>query len=125
MLAWICGDVCIWKPSEKTPVCAVACQHIINEVFTKNNVPEGVSNIIIGDRKVGEWMSNDPRAPLVSATGSTRMGKAVGAAVGQNDLAFLIPCHRVIRSTGVIGEYRWGSARKRAMLAWEARASRI
>ena len=82
MLAWICGDVCIWKPSEKTPVCAVACQHIVNEVFAKNNVPEGVSNIIIGDRKVGEWMSNDPRVPLVSATGSTRMGKAVGAAVG-------------------------------------------
>ncbi len=82
MLAWICGDVCIWKPSEKTPVCAVACQHIINEVFSKNNVPEGVSNIIIGDRKVGEWMSNDTRVPLVSATGSTRMGKAVGAAIG-------------------------------------------
>ncbi len=82
MLAWICGDVCIWKPSEKTPVCAIACQHIIKEVFEKNNVPEGVSNIIIGDRKVGEWMSNDPRVPLVSATGSTRMGKAVGAAVG-------------------------------------------
>jgi len=82
MLAWICGDVCIWKPSEKTPVCAVACQHIINEVFAKNDVPEGVSNIIIGDRNVGEWMSSDPRVPLVSATGSTRMGKAVGAAVG-------------------------------------------
>jgi aldehyde dehydrogenase (NAD+) len=82
MLAWICGDVCIWKPSEKTPLCAIACQHIIQEVFEKNNVPEGVSNIVIGGREVGEWMSNDPRIPLVSATGSTRMGKAVGAAVG-------------------------------------------
>lgn len=82
MLAWICGDVCIWKPSEKTPLCAVACQHIINDVFKKNNVPEGVCNLIIGGRDVGEWMANDSRIPLVSATGSTRMGKAVGAAVG-------------------------------------------
>ncbi|HEX7905559.1 MAG TPA: aldehyde dehydrogenase family protein [Chitinophagaceae bacterium] len=82
MLAWICGDVCIWKPSEKTPLCGVACQHIVAEVFSKNNVPEGVSGLIVGGREVGEWMSNDGRVPLVSATGSTRMGKAVGAAVG-------------------------------------------
>ncbi len=83
MLAWVCGDVAIWKPSEKTPLCAVACQKIIQTVFKENNVPEGVSCLIIGGREVGEWMSNDPRVPLVSATGSTRMGKAVGAAVGQ------------------------------------------
>jgi aldehyde dehydrogenase (NAD+) len=82
MLAWVCGDVGVWKPSEKTPLCAVACQHIISEVFKKNNVPEGVSNIVIGGREVGEWMANDTRIPLISATGSTRMGKAVGAAVG-------------------------------------------
>jgi aldehyde dehydrogenase (NAD+) len=82
MLAWVCGDVCIWKPSEKTPLCGIACQHITNEVFAKNNVPEGVSNLIIGGREVGEWMSNDTRVPLISATGSTRMGKAVGAALG-------------------------------------------
>jgi aldehyde dehydrogenase (NAD+) len=82
MLAWVCGDVCVWKPSEKTPLCAVACQHIVAKVFAKNKVPEGVSGIIIGGREVGEWMANDPRVPLVSATGSTRMGKAVGAAVG-------------------------------------------
>ena len=82
-LAWVCGDVCIWKPSEKTPLCAIACQNIIQPVFKKNNVPEGVSNIIVGGRDVGEWMSKDTRIPLVSATGSTRMGKAVGAAVGQ------------------------------------------
>jgi aldehyde dehydrogenase (NAD+) len=82
MLAWICGDVCIWKPSEKTPLCGLACQNIIADVFTKNNVPEGVSCLIIGGRDVGEWMSDDTRVPLVSATGSTRMGKAVGAAVG-------------------------------------------
>jgi aldehyde dehydrogenase (NAD+) len=82
MLALVCGDVCIWKPSEKTPLCGIACQHIIAEVFEKNNVPEGVCNLIIGGREVGEWMANDTRIPLVSATGSTRMGKAVGAAVG-------------------------------------------
>jgi aldehyde dehydrogenase (NAD+) len=82
MLALVCGDVCIWKPSEKTPLCGIACQHIISEVFAKNNVPEGVCSLIIGGRDVGEWMANDSRIPLLSATGSTRMGKAVGAAVG-------------------------------------------
>jgi aldehyde dehydrogenase (NAD+) len=81
-LAWVCGDVCVWKPSEKTPLTSVACQHIINAVFAKNNVPEGVSCLLNGGRETGEWMANDHRVPLVSATGSTRMGKAVGAAVG-------------------------------------------
>jgi aldehyde dehydrogenase (NAD+) len=83
MIAWVCGDVCIWKPSEKVPLCAVACQHIVNEVFAKNNVPDGVSNLVVGGRDLGEWISRDMRIPLVSATGSTRMGKAVGAAVAE------------------------------------------
>jgi aldehyde dehydrogenase (NAD+) len=82
-LAWICGDVTLWKASEKAPLCSIACQHITVEVFKRNGVPEGVSCIINGGRVVGEWMSHDARVPLVSATGSTRMGKAVGAAVGQ------------------------------------------
>jgi aldehyde dehydrogenase (NAD+) len=82
MLGWVCGDVCIWKPSEKTPLCAIACQNIVAEVFKLNNVPEGVSNILIGEREAGEKMAHDNRIPLISATGSTRMGKAVGAAVG-------------------------------------------
>ncbi len=81
-LAWVCGDVIIWKPSEKTPLCAIACQNIIAEVFEKNGVPEGVSTVLIGERELGEKLSNDGRIPLISATGSTRMGKAVGAAVG-------------------------------------------
>ncbi|WP_126971249.1 L-piperidine-6-carboxylate dehydrogenase [Gynurincola endophyticus] len=81
MLGWICGDVCVWKPSEKTPLCAVACQHIISEVFAKNNVPEGVSGLVMGEREAGEWLAADTRIPLISATGSTRMGKAVAAAV--------------------------------------------
>ncbi len=83
MLAWVCGNTCVWKPSEKTPLCAVACQIIVSEVFAKNNVPEGVSGLIIGGREVGEWLSTDTRVPLVSATGSTRMGKAVAGAVAQ------------------------------------------
>ncbi len=82
MLAWVCGDVCIWKPSEKTPLCALACQNIISGVFEKNEVPEGVSCLVMGEREVGEYLTHDSRIPLISATGSTRMGKAVGAAVG-------------------------------------------
>lgn len=81
-LAWVCGNVCIWKPSEKTPITAIACQHILQQVLLANEVPEGVSNLIIGDREIGELLSNDGNIALVSATGSTRMGKAVGAAVG-------------------------------------------
>lgn len=80
-LAWICGNVCVWKPSEKTPLCAIACQNIIASVFKENNLPEGISCLINGDYKVGEWMTNDKRIPLISATGSTRMGKKVAQTV--------------------------------------------
>ncbi len=80
-LAWICGDVCIWKPSEKTPLCGVACQNIAAEVFKANGLPEGISCLINGDYKVGEMMTHDGRIPLVSATGSIRMGKIVAQAV--------------------------------------------
>ena len=79
-LAWICGDVCVWKPSEKTPLCGIACQNIIAEVIKENNLPEGISCLINGDYKVGELMTHDKRVPLVSATGSTRMGKIVAQA---------------------------------------------
>ena len=81
-LAWVCGDVCVWKPSEKTPITALACQYIANQVFTLNNVPDGVSCLVIGGPEIGKLMAEDVRVPLVSATGSTRMGKSVGAAVG-------------------------------------------
>ncbi len=81
-LAWVCGDVCVWKPSEKTPITAIACQQITKEVFDANGVPEGVSNLVIGGPEIGKLMAEDTRVPLVSATGSTRMGKSVGAAVG-------------------------------------------
>ncbi|WP_103864938.1 aldehyde dehydrogenase family protein [Aquimarina sp. I32.4] len=82
-LAWICGDVCIWKPSEKTPLCGIACQNIITKVLKDNNLPEGISCLINGDYKVGEMMTTDNRVPLISATGSTRMGKIVAGTVGQ------------------------------------------
>ena len=81
-LAWVCGDVCIWKPSEKTPLTAIACQQITKEVFDANGVPEGVSGLVIGGAEIGKLMADDTRVPLVSATGSTRMGKSVSAAVG-------------------------------------------
>jgi aldehyde dehydrogenase (NAD+) len=81
MLAFICGDVCIWKPSEKTPLCSIACQLIITKVLQRNKVPEGVSCIVNGDFTVGQLMARDERIPLISATGSTRMGKAVAGTV--------------------------------------------
>ena len=82
-LAWICGDVSVWKPSEKTPLCSIACQNIIASVLKENNLPEGISCLINGDYKVGEFMTKDTRIPLISATGSTRMGKIVAAEVGK------------------------------------------
>ena len=80
-LAWVCGDVCIWKPSEKTPLCSIACQNIFAEVAKENELPEGLSCIINGDYKVGEYMTADKNVPLISATGSIRMGKIVAQAV--------------------------------------------
>jgi aldehyde dehydrogenase (NAD+) len=82
-LAWVCGDVCVWKPSEKTPLCGIACQKIAAKVFADNNLPEGISCLINGDYKVGEMMTHDARTALVSATGSIRMGKIVAQAVAK------------------------------------------
>lgn len=81
MLAWVCGDVCIWKPSEKTPLCGWACQKIVAEVFAANKVPEGVSCLITGGRNLGEKLAADHRIPLISATGSVAMGRSVGVTV--------------------------------------------
>ena len=80
-LAWVCGDVCVWKPSEKAPICGIACQNIIAEVLKENGLPEGISCLINGDYRVGELMTQDKRVPLISATGSIRMGKIVAQAV--------------------------------------------
>jgi len=82
-LAWICGDVCIWKPSEKAPLCGVACQKIMAEVLDANNLHGGLCTLVIGEAELGKLMAADKRIPLVSATGSTRMGKSVGKVVGE------------------------------------------
>jgi len=82
-LAWIAGDVCIWKASEKAPLCSIACQNIISSVLKENKLPEGISNIVNGNYKVGEYMTTDKRIPLISATGSIRMGKIVAKTVAE------------------------------------------
>jgi aldehyde dehydrogenase (NAD+) len=82
MIAAICGNVVVWKASEKTPLCSVAVQNIITKVLKENDLPEGVFNLVTGGRDVGEWMTNDERIPLISATGSIGMGKEVAKTVG-------------------------------------------
>lgn len=81
-LAWVCGNVCVWKPSEKAPISAIACQKIVEDVFEENNIPPGVSGLLVGDAEIGKKLAADTSIPLISATGSTRMGKAVGEVVG-------------------------------------------
>ncbi|MCP4574371.1 MAG: aldehyde dehydrogenase family protein [bacterium] len=82
-LAWVCGDSTLWKPSSKTPLCGIACQNIVNEVFKRNDLPAGLSCVTIGrGSTIGEKLVNDPHIPLVSATGSTRMGQRIGGVVG-------------------------------------------
>ncbi len=83
MLAWVCGDTCIWKPSEKTPLCSIACQHIVSRVFAKNGVPEGVSCLVNGDYRMGQLLAASEGIPLISATGSVRMGKVVAKTVSE------------------------------------------
>ena len=80
-LAWVCGNVCVWKPSEKTPLCSIACQNIIVEVLKQNDILEGVSSVLNGGIEVGKWMAEDQRIKLLSATGSTIMGKDVAKRV--------------------------------------------
>ena len=82
-LAWVCGNVCVWKPSEKTPMCGVACQNIMAEVLKENDLPEGICSLVNGDYKLGERLTYDKRIPLISATGSTRMGRSVGSTVAK------------------------------------------
>lgn len=81
MIAAVCGNVSVWKPSEKTPASAVAVMNIIKETLKKNKLPEGIFSLVQGDKKIGEMMSADSRVALVSATGSTRMGKRVAEVV--------------------------------------------
>lgn len=83
MIALVCGNTVVWKPSEKAPMCGIACQVLFNEVIARNNVPDGICCLINGNYEVGEYMTRDKRVPLISATGSTRMGKIVGSVVAE------------------------------------------
>ncbi len=81
-LAFVCGDPVVWKPSEKTPLTALACQHLFEKACMQfGDVPKGLSSVIIGERDVGEKLTNDIRLKLISATGSTRMGREVAQLV--------------------------------------------
>lgn len=83
MLALVCGDSVLWKPSSKTPLTAIACHNIVNDVLKRNNVPDGVLSMVVGrGRDIGEKLVNDSRIPLVSFTGSTAMGKRLAETVG-------------------------------------------
>lgn len=99
MIALVCGDVCVWKPSEKTPFCAIACHTIIASVLANNKIDEGVCNLVIGGREVGEWLAADTKVPLISATGSTAMGKKVAAVVGQRLGKTLLELEETMRSS--------------------------
>ena len=80
-LALVCGDAVVWKPSEKTVLTALACQALLAEAARRVGAPEHVSSVVVGDGSVGQALVDDPRVPLVSATGSTRMGRAVAPRV--------------------------------------------
>lgn len=82
-LSWICGNVTIWKPSEKTSLCAIACQNIINEVLAENDMPEGISTMLVGDHQIGDLLVKDKNVALVSFTGSTKVGRLVGKNVAE------------------------------------------
>ncbi len=85
-IGWVCGDPVVWKPSEKTPVTALACKALFERALKKfraagHVAPEGLCEIVLGDRKIGEVLSNHPGLPLISATGSVRMGREVAQVV--------------------------------------------
>ncbi|MCZ4305858.1 aldehyde dehydrogenase family protein [Zoogloeaceae bacterium G21618-S1] len=83
-LAVVCGNSVVWKPSEKTPLCAIACQHLFEQAMVGfDDAPEGVSQIVLGGKEAGVALADDVRVPLISATGSCAMGRQVGARVAQ------------------------------------------
>ena len=80
-LAFVCGDPVVWKPSEKTPLTALACQALVSEAARRSGAPEAISSVVLGGAEVGEALVDDSRVALLSATGSTRMGRAIGPRV--------------------------------------------
>ena len=84
MLAAVCGDTNLWKPSSKVPLTAIACQNIVAEVLRENDLPEGLFCLVVGKgSSVGEMMLNDKRIPLISVTGSTNVGRHAGEVVAR------------------------------------------
>lgn len=84
MLAAVCGDVNVWKPSSKVPLSAIACQNIIKDVLVENNLPEGIFTLIVGKGStIGEKILNDKRIPLISVTGSTHVGRHAGEVIAK------------------------------------------
>jgi aldehyde dehydrogenase (NAD+) len=82
MIAAVCGDVNLWKPSSKVPLSAIAVHNILSKVLTENNLPEGIFSLVIGrGATIGEKLLNDKRIPLVSLTGSTKVGKHAGEVI--------------------------------------------
>src|SRR5438105_13174092 len=83
-VAWVCGDSVVWKPSEKTPLSAIACQTLVQQtIVEEGDVPPAVSALVVGGGDVGQALAASPHLPLVSATGSVAMGRAVAATVAQ------------------------------------------
>ncbi len=79
--AWVCGDVCVWKGSEKVPFSTLALHRVMGRVLEENGMPAAISCVITGDKEVGQFLTKDKRAPLISATGSIPMGRAIGQEV--------------------------------------------
>jgi aldehyde dehydrogenase (NAD+) len=83
-IAWVCGDPVVWKPSEKTPLCAIACQTLFQKALAASkDVPPAISCLVVGDRTAGQQLASSPRLPLISATGSIPMGRAVAETVAK------------------------------------------
>jgi aldehyde dehydrogenase (NAD+) len=84
MLAWVCGDPVVWKPSEKTPLCAAGCFAVVQSVLRDHSsIPDGIAGLVVGERAIGEALVDAPEYSLVSATGSVPMGRAVGPRVAK------------------------------------------
>src|SRR5690606_18796057 len=83
MIALVCGNVCLWKPSEKTPLCAMACQLLLEKVLRAHHIDFCISGVISGGKEPGKWLAEDRQIALLSATGSVAMGRKVAATVGE------------------------------------------
>ncbi|OKI04837.1 aldehyde dehydrogenase [Streptomyces sp. CB02923] len=80
-VALVCGDTVVWKPSELTPLTALACSALLDRAITETGAPAGLNQVVLGGAEIGERLADSPQVPLISATGSTRMGRAVGPRV--------------------------------------------